>query len=87
MRDWEANGWYDVWVSDRESMLETMIRNLRADLDAGYDYFGASATAQRAAIDEFKREFDAALESFKTKTTAEILRWCYFDLKKHGAIA
>ena len=78
--------WLEMYVSERESMQNTMIRNMSADLDAGYDYFGKSIKQQRAAIDEFRAKFDAVLDMFKTMTDDAVQHWCFYELKKLGAI-
>ena len=78
--------WLEMYVSDRESMQNTMIRNMSADLDAGYDYFGKSIKQQRVAIDEFRAKFDAVLDMFKTMSEEQVNRWCFYELKKLGAI-
>lgn len=67
-------------------MLSTMIRNMSADLDCGYDYFGKSISQQREAIDEYKKEFDREMEQFKTMDEKQVNRWCFYDMKKRGVI-
>ena len=78
--------WLELYIADRDGMLSTMIRNMSADLDAGYDYFGKSIKQQRAAIDEFRAKFDAVLDMFKTMSEEQVNRWCFYELKKLGAI-
>lgn len=86
-RVWDSQDWYEIWCADRESMIFTMVRNLASDLDAGYNYFGNCITRQREMIEAFQREYEETLDSFKMMTDAQIIRWCYFDLKKRGAIS
>ncbi len=38
----------ELWVLDKQSVLTTMHKNLTADLEAGYDYFGKSIQNQLA---------------------------------------
>ena len=83
----ERTDWLDIWYEDRQYMLNTMTRNMVADLDAGYDYFGNSITKQRAMIEEYKRETDDQMEAFKFMNEAQVNHWCYIDLKRRGAIA
>ena len=78
--------WLELYVSDRESMQDTMIRNMSADLNAGYNYFGESIKRQRAAIDEFRAKFDAVMDMFKGMTDDAVQHWCFYELKKLGAI-
>lgn len=78
--------WFEMYVDDKRSMLNTMVRNLAADLDAGYDWFGASSVRQRERIDEYKAEYDGALERFKGMSEEQVQRWCFYDMLKRGAI-
>lgn len=84
---WEAQDWYEIWCADKESVLDTMVRNMASDLECGYSYFGNCIKRQREAIDAYKADIDKTFEMFKTMESAAIVRWCYFDLKKRGAIA
>jgi hypothetical protein len=86
-RIWEAMDWYEIWIGDKESILDTMIRNMTSDLEHGYDYFGKSITEQREMIEAYRADIDKTLDMFKTMDSTAIIRWCYFDLKKRGAIA
>lgn len=79
--------WLEMYVADRESMLETMVRNMSSDLNAGYDYFGNSITSQRREIDRFKKSFDDVLDMFKGMTDDAVQHWCFYELKKLGAIS
>ena len=83
----DRNDWFDVWFEDRESILSTMIRNMTSDLNAGYDYFGQSITRQKQEIAEYKAQTDKTLDMFKDMDEKEVNRWCFYELKKHGAIA
>ena len=83
----DRNDWFDVWFEDRESILNTMIRNMTSDLNAGYDYFGQSITKQKQEIAEYKVQTDKTLDMFKDMDEKAVNRWCFYELKKHGAIA
>lgn len=78
--------WFELWREDRESMLNTMVRNMTADLEVGYDYFGKSITEQREAIAEFKRNFDADMDRIGEMEPNKVQHWCYVRLLKLGAI-
>ena len=78
--------WFELWQDDRECMLSTMIRNMAADLNTGYDYFGRCITNQREEIENYKKETESAFDLFKTMTEAQVSRWCFYDLKKRGVI-
>ena len=85
-RGLEIGEWFEMWLDDKKSILNTMIKNLQSDLDNGYDYFGMSATKQREDIDAYKKVTDDTLEMFKTMEEKDIDKWCYFDMVKRGAI-
>lgn len=82
----ERDDWFEIWFEDKETMLNTMVKNMRADLDAGYNYFGNSIQKQVREIDEYKLNFDAQVDEFKYMEDKAVQRWCYYDLKKRGAI-
>ncbi len=86
MRVTDRNDWFDLWFADKQSMVDTMIKNMTSDLAAGYDYFGTSITNQREMIDRYKAQFDAEMDSFKTMDEKQVNRWCYYDMKKRGVI-
>lgn len=83
----DRNDWFDVWFEDRESILNTMVRNMASDLNAGYDYFGQSIIKQKQEIAEYKAQTDKTLDMFKDMDEKAVNRWCFYELKKHGAIA
>ena len=78
--------WFELWKADREGMLDTMIRNMKADLDAGYNYFGNCIKGQRENIERFKAEFDADLDKLGEMEPNRVQHWCYIRLIKLGAI-
>ena len=79
--------WFDLWVSDMESLLETMIRNMVADIKAGYNPAGACIMRQNQDIAAFKARFDKIMDGFKEMTEQQVAHWCHMDLKKRGAIS
>ena len=83
----DRDDWFDVWFEDRESILNTMIKNMISDLNAGYNYFGQSITKQKQEIAEYKAQTDKTLDMFKDMDEKAVNRWCFYELKKHGAIA
>lgn len=82
----DRNDWFDLWFADKQSMLETMTKNMASDLSCGYDYFGTCITRQRKEIDEYKLEFDKQMDEFKTMDEKAVNRWCFYDMKKRGVI-
>ena len=79
--------YFKLWYEDKESILNTMICNLKADLDAGYSYFGNSAKRQRGEIEAYKYQFDQEIEFLKTLDEKKVNHWCRLDLIKRGAIS
>ena len=80
------NDWFELWRADRESILNAMIHNMKADLDCGYDYFGKSITQQREEIDRFKANYDADMDKIGEMDEKKVQHWCYTRLLKLGAI-
>ena len=78
--------WFKIWFQDRKNVLETMKKNLSADLDAGYDPLGSSIVAQKQHIELFITEFRKDMDEIKNKTKAQVEHWCYYDLMKRGVI-
>ena len=83
----DRNDWFDIWFTDKQGMIDCMIRNMAADLEAGYDYFGNSIRSQREAIETYKAEFDRQVDEFKMMDEKQVNRWCFYDMKKRGVIA
>lgn len=79
--------WFETWRNDKEGIIVTMYKNLTADLDAGYSYSGRAIQSQLEAIEKYKNEYYADLDKFVTMSNEQVSRWCYYDLKKRGAIA
>ena len=78
--------WFTIWFEDKWSILNTMGKNLAADLAAGYSYFGMCAEKQRAAIEAYKLQFDSEMDYLATLDEKKAERWCKMDLIKRGAI-
>lgn len=78
--------WFEIWFEDKKSILETMKRNMQADLDAGYNPNGYAIYKQILEITEYEHGFDVQIELFKLMDDKQVERWCYYDLKKRGAI-
>lgn len=83
----DRDDWFGIWYADKSAMLETMARNLHADLDAGYDYFGKSIQNQIQTIQAYKAVFDSEIDRFGSMDEKSVNRWCFYDLLKRGAIA
>lgn len=81
----ERQDWFLIWFSDTEAVIETMWANKQADFEAGYSK--AALDKQQAEIDARRAEFDRQLDEFKDMTVSAVNNWCYYDLKKRGAIS
>lgn len=82
----DSDDWFNMWFEDKENMIDTMTRNMVADLDAGYDYFGKSITQEREELEAYKKKFDEEVDNLKSMTNDEANRWCFYDMKKRGVI-
>lgn len=78
--------WTSLWEMDKKSIISTMYGNMNADLKAGYDPFGKSIRSQREQIAAYEQDYLDTLEKFKYMTEEQINHWCFYDLKKRGAI-
>lgn len=78
--------WFKMWHDDKEAMIATMARNIAADIEAGYDYFGNSIQRQLKDIEEYRASFMADLDKIAEMDHTKINHWCYIQLLKHGAI-
>lgn len=79
--------WFDIWFEDKKSIMSTMLKNMMADLDAGYNPNGHSIRKQKVNYEEYQMKFEREMDMFKTMEDAKVNRWCYYDLKKRGAIS
>lgn len=78
--------WFDIWFEDKKSIISTMYQNMASDLKVGYDPMGQSIRRQQAMIAEYQKQLEAELDLFKTMEDAAVDRWCFYDMKKRGAI-
>lgn len=78
--------YFDIWYADKNSMLDTMVKNMTADLDAGYNYFGDCIQRQIKAIDDYKKSFDNDMKWLGVMDEKQGERWCKFDLLRRGVI-
>lgn len=78
--------WFEIWYDDKQGMIETMARNIAADISAGYSYLGNCIQKQKQELDDYKAEFEEQLMSFADMEDGKRNRWCYYDLLRRGAI-
>lgn len=82
----DSKEWFDMWFEDKKSIISIMYSNMASDLAAGYDYFGKSIQDQKAEIQRYEDEFERQMDKFKSMSDDEVNRWCFYDMKKRGAI-
>lgn len=82
----DRNNWFEIWFDDKNSMLDTMIRNMNSDLEAGYSYLSKSIRDQLQMIDDYRREFEQNMKEFRYMQEKDVNRWCYYDMKRRGVI-
>ena len=78
--------WFDIWFADQQSIIEMTRRNMVADLEAGYNPEGRSILMQKLAILDKEQYLEDKLDEFSNMEDSKVNRWCYYDLKKRGAI-
>lgn len=78
--------WFRIWEEDQESLLSTMIRNMSADIDAGYSPFGITIKDQERKIKKFENNYKDQIMKFAAMQENEVDRWCFYNLKSRGAI-
>jgi len=76
-----------MWEEDKSSILRIMYSNMASDLEHGYDPMGKSIQDQKAMISEYENEIHAAWDRFVYMTEEQVNRWCFYDMKRRGAIA
>lgn len=82
----ELGKWFVMWLEDKRSILDTMQRNMIADLEAGYNPNGYSILKQKVDMMEYEMEMDRRIDDFGKMTDKQIERWCYSDMRRRGAI-
>lgn len=82
----DRDDWFEVWLEDKCSMHETMLENLKADLDAGWAYNGQCIQRQLMRIREFVDEYEYQMCEFLDMDEKSVNRWCFYDMKRRGVI-
>ncbi len=82
----EKIDWFELWRADKECIIATMARNMAADLEAGYDYFGKSMTEARAELEAYRAAYMADLDHIAEMEPRKVQHWCYIKLLQAGAI-
>ena len=79
--------WFEMWRADKESMLATMVKNMSADLDVGYDFNGSCIQRQRSEIEKYEKDYQTLLNLISLMEPNKVQHFCYVQLLKSGAIA
>ena len=82
----DRDDWFQIWQEDKDWIIDVMSQNISDDLAAGYDPNGKSIKEQKSALAKYREEYDADMDMFKYMGEKDINRWCFYDLKKRGAI-
>lgn len=82
----DRDDWFDLWFMDKHNIIETMIKNMQSDLDVGYSHSSKSIVNQKVEIENYKAKFDQELSNFRTMDDKQVNRWCFYDMKRRGAI-
>lgn len=78
--------WQEMWINDKRSMVETMLRNIAADIAAGYNPVGDCIKNQREELRKYEEQFDRELMALADMTEEKAERWCKYDLIRRGAV-
>lgn len=78
--------WFDMWLEDKQWIIEIMYKNISADLNVGYDPFGKSIREARKELNEYIDKTDEEIKMLALMDEKKAERWCYIDMKRRGAI-
>lgn len=78
--------WIDLWFDNERAVIDTMCRNMKADLDAGYDPAGTIIQEQARDLEQREESFKQEAERLKDMSEGAAKHWCYINLKKNGVI-
>ena len=78
--------YFKLWFEDKRSILETMNRNMYADIEVGYNPNGENIRGQLKAIDNYSIDINRHLTQFQSMTDKEVQKWCKYDLIRRGSI-
>ncbi len=82
----ERTDWFEIWCEDKQNILNTMARNMAADLEDGYDFFGNCIQRQIKEMEEYREAFHSEMDKIAEMDPGRVNHYCYVKLKKAGAI-
>jgi len=82
----DCDNWVEMYHADKQSIIETMIDNLSADLKAGYNPTGLSIMRQLVELAEYKQEYGRESEQLSALLPQYAERRAFENLRRSGAI-
>ena len=76
----------EMWHDDKKSIIKTMVRNMNADMQVGYNWLGQSIQQQINEITAYTVNYEREAALLQAMTPDQQQRWCKRDLIKRGAI-
>lgn len=74
----------EMWISDKQSIIATMICNMNDDINAGYNPTGNIIKREVEEISTYREKYDAELLALADRKNPNY--WCYLDMVRRGAI-
>ena len=78
--------YFELLIEDRNMILNAMIANKDADIQAGYNPYGANIAKQLVNISDFKYSMQKEIEKIGMMDPKKANWYCYTTLVKNGAI-
>ena len=75
----------NLWMDDKQSMINTMIRNMDSDAQAGYSI--AFIKKELKEIQQYITDYESKLDTILKLKDNEIELYCKVDLIASGAIS
>lgn len=74
----------EMWIADKRSIIETMIRNMNDDINAGYNPTGNIIKRELEEISAYREKLDTEFLALTNRKKPNY--WCYLDMVRRGAI-
>lgn len=76
----------EMWHDDKNCVIKTMVRNMNADMQAGYDWLSMAIQEQLATITTYTVEYKKQSRALEFMTNNDAQKWCKRDLIRSGTI-
>ena len=86
MRVTDRDDWQRLWIDDKIAIMQTMRNNIASDIINWYNLLGYNIQKQITDIIKYENDYDRQILEFGNMTNEQVNKWCYYDLKKRGAI-